>query len=406
MLNYIDRSVLFSVQGLIQKEFKVSDAQIGFLTTTFFFFYIVAAPFVGSLGDLFSRHKVIATGIFFWSGFTLLTAITHTYNELLIRHVMVGVGEASYAAIAPTLIADLFPLERRGRMLSIFNVGLPVGVAIGYILGGKLGDVYGWRMPFMLAGVPGFLLAVILWMLPEPERGQHDPGTSHTSHSRVPNLGQLFRELPALARNGAFLCGTLGLAMYTFAMGGLQVWMPVFLTRVRELSLPKATSFFGTIVVINGIVATLIGGWTGDRMLKKRRDAYYVLSGVAMLIAVPLMVASIYQTGSFMFPAMFAAVFFLLLNTGPLNTAIVNSVGPGIRATALAVNIFIIHLLGDVPSPTVIGKISDKTHSLQKGFSVTFIAAALSGVILLVGARYAPRLAGKAEQESLTTESA
>jgi len=386
VLNYVDRAVLFGVQPLIQKEFLLNDVQLGRLNSAFFLSYLLAAPFVGRLGDRYARHRIVAIGIFIWSGFTLLSGITHTYNELLFRHIMVGIGEASYAVIAPTLIADSFSIERRGRMLSIFNLALPFGTAMGIVLGGKMGVLFGWRTPFMVAGIPGFLLALMLWALPEPERGKTD----------VITVSEVRSTLPGLLHNGAFVTATLGLAMYTFALGGLQQWMPTFLYRVRNIPLDKATLIFGAMTGATAILATLSGGWLGDMMLKRRRGAYYTLSGVAMLAAVPLMIVAIYLTGRPMYPAMCVAEFFLLLNTGPLNAAIVNSVSAQIRSTALAINVVVIHLLGDVPSPSIIGWISDKTASLQTGFWVTFIAAALSGVILIYGSRYAPLL--KAEK--------
>jgi len=385
ILNYIDRSVLWAVQPLVKDEFKVTDAQIGLLTTTFFWFYMCAAPFIGYLGDRYSRRHIVAVGIMIWSGFTFLTAITHTFNELMLRHILVGIGEASYASIAPTLVADLFPLERRGRMLAIFSAGLPFGTAVGYLVGGIMGQhFHDWRPPFLVAGIPGFILAVIFWFLPEPPRGMTDAGEARAVQLNRHSLVTIFE-------NKAFLSATFGLAMYTFAMGGLQAWIPTFLTRVRTMSLGDATTIFGAITCFNGIVATLIGGWIGDRLLKRYAGAYYTFSGVAMLVSVPLMIMAIYLTGKVMFPAMFVAEFFLLINTGPVNAALVNSVGPKIRATAMAVNIFLIHLLGDASSPWVIGKISDMS-SLQTGFSATFVAAALSGFILIYGAKFAPNI--------------
>lgn len=410
VLNYIDRSVLWAVQPLIKQEFNVSDAQIGLLTSTFFWFYMCAAPFIGYLGDRYSRRQIISVGIMIWSGFTFLSAITHTFNELMVRHIVVGIGEASYASIAPTLVADLFPLERRGRMMAIFSAGLPFGTAVGYLLGGIMGQHYhDWRPPFLVAGIPGFVLAVAFWFLPEPPRGRTEEAKTGPLDAYLVPLPRIILALPpvmltrfrivfqflriilTLARNGAFVTATLGLAMYTFAMGGLQAWIPTFLTRVRSLSLEKANLIFGAITCFNGIVATLIGGWAGDRLLKRYTGAYYSFSGAAMLVAVPLMIMAIYFTGQVMFPAIFVAEFFLLINTGPVNAALVNSVAPGIRATAMAINIFVIHALGDASSPTIIGKISDMT-SLPTAFWATFVTAGLSGVILLYGAKYAPRL--------------
>jgi MFS family permease len=380
-LNYIDRNVLFAVQPLVQKELSLTDTQLGVLTSAFFFSYMFAAPLVGWLGDRFPRKNIIVVGIMIWSGFTLLTWWATDYAQLLFRHTIVGVGEASYAAIAPTLIADAFPMARRGRMLSIFFLALPVGSAAGYLVGGYFGHHFGWRMPFMIAGIPGFILAILLWLLPEPQRGQSDAAEMSRERSTISGL----------FRNGAFLTVCFGMAMYTFAVGGLQVWIPTFLVRIRHVPLDRANTVFGLITLFNGVVATLLGGSMGDRMLKRSAGAYYTFSGVAMLAAVPLMVAAIYVSGIFMFPAIFLAVFALLIGTGPSNAALVNSVGPNIRATALAVNVFVIHLLGDAFSPALIGRISDKTN-LQTAFTAAFFAAALSGVLFLYGARYAPRL--------------
>ncbi|HEV8180855.1 MAG TPA: MFS transporter, partial [Candidatus Angelobacter sp.] len=226
ILNYIDRNVLFAVQSDVKKEFLVSDAKIGVLTSAFFFTYMFAAPLVGWMGDRFPRKNIVVVGIFIWSGFTFFTWLVHDYNQLLFRHAIVGIGEASYATIAPTLIADSFPPLKRGRMLSIFFLGLPVGSAAGYFVGGYLAHYFGsWRAPFMVAGIPGFALVLLLWMLPEPPRGQHE------EHAPVNVRTLLF----GLARNGAFLTATFGMAMYTFAVGGMQVWIPTFLQRLRGL---------------------------------------------------------------------------------------------------------------------------------------------------------------------------
>jgi len=383
ILNYIDRNVLFAVQSEIKNEFHVSDARIGVLTSSFFFTYMFAAPLIGWLGDRYPRKNLIVIGIFIWSGFTFFTWLVHDYNQLLFRHAIVGIGEASYATIAPTLIADSFPPHRRGRMLSIFFLWLPVGSAAGYFVGGYLAHAFAsWRAPFMAAGVPGFLLALLLWMLPEPPRGHYE------QHAPV----DVWTLLRGLTRNGAFITATFGMAMYTFAVGGMQVWIPTFLQRLRGLDVKTANIDFSLIVIVNGIGATLLGGWLGDKLLKRYFGAYYTFSGVAMLIAVPYMIAAIYVRGRLMFPAIFAAVFFILVGTGPSNAALVNSVSARIRSTALAVNVFIIHLLGDAFSPMLIGKISDRTGSLQTAFWAAFAAAAISGAIFLSGARFAPRL--------------
>jgi len=378
-LNYIDRSVLFAVQPLVQTEFHLTNAQLGYLTSAFLIFYMIAAPFVGPLADRYSRKLIIVLGAILWSGLTLLTAVTHTYGELLLRHTLVGVGEATFVTIAPTFVADLFPEERRGRILGIFYLAIPVGTATGYLLGGKLGPGFGWRFPFYVAAIPGFLLALAMLFVPEPERGRFD--SLQETRERGTILG--------LARNPAFWAATLGMAMMTFALGGLQVWMPTFLSRVRGYSLQSANETFGAIIVFDGIVASLAGGWLGDRLLRRSRSAYYSVSAVSMALGVPVMIVALFTSGRTMLPGIAIAAFLLLLNTAPLNAALINSVGAHIRATALAVNIFMIHILGDVPSPTLMGYIADK-RSLQIAFICPVIAMTVSSAILFYGMRFAP----------------
>jgi predicted MFS family arabinose efflux permease len=317
-----------------------------------------------------------------WSGATLLTAITTDYTSLLIRHTLVGIGEASFVTIAPAFIADLFPEHHRGRMLSVFYLAIPMGTAMGYVLGGHLGPIYGWRAPFMVAAIPGFLIAAALAFIPEPRRGNADVLTSTPERSTIVGL----------IHNRAYWTATLGTAMMTFALGGLSVWMPTFLSRTRGMKLSDANIVFGEALIVAGFLATMLGGWLGDHLLRKTRRAYYLVSAVGMAIALPFMVVALYHQGRLMFPAIFLALFFLLLNTGPLNAAIVNSVGAPIRATAIAVNVFTIHILGDVPSPPLIGYISDRTGSLPEGFIVALIAVALSAAILFIGMRYAPQV--------------
>ena len=216
LVNYIDRSVLNAVQPLVQVEFQLTKTQLGYLTSAFLIFYMLAAPFVGPLADRYSRKLIIALGAIFWSGLTLLTAVTHTYAQLLIRHTLVGIGEATFVTIAPTFVADLFAENKRGRILGMFYLALPVGFAAGYLLGGHLAPHHGWRFPFYIAAAPGFLLGVGVLFLKEPERGQFD--SLKETPERATILG--------LASNPAFLTATLGMAAMTFSLGGILVWIP------------------------------------------------------------------------------------------------------------------------------------------------------------------------------------
>ena len=382
LLNYIDRSVLFAVQDLVKAEFPRSDLAFGLLTTVFFIFYMCAAPFMGPLSVRFSRKRVIVVGALLWSVATLLTAFTKNFNELLIRHTLVGIGEASFVILSPTFVADMFPVEKRGRVMGVFYLAIPVGTALGYLLGGLMGPKYGWRAPFYVGAAPGVLLALLLLLIPEPPLGQFDP-----PESKAPERDTL----KSLVHNPAFLTATLGMAMMTFALGGLQVWMPTFLHRVHGYSLGKASLIFGLSTLINGLFASLAGGWISDRLLRRTKSAHYLVSAVSLGLGIPAMCVALFASGRPMVVGIFVAEFFLLLNTGPLNAAVISSVGPHVRAAALAANIFIFHLLGDVPSSALIGYLSDK-YSLQLAFLGPVIAIALSSSILFYGMRFAPLL--------------
>jgi MFS family permease len=377
-INYIDRSILFAVQELIKAEFALSDKDVGFLTSAFFICYMIAAPLIAPLADRFPRKWIMATGAFIWSAATLLTAVTHNYDELLLRHVIVGIGEATFVVFSPAYLSDLFPERMRGRVLSIFYLAIPVGTAFGYIIGGKLGAAHGWRMPFLICALPGVLLALGVLALHEPERGASD----HIADNRERGT------IVGLFRNKAYWTVCLGMAMTTFAIGGLQVWMPTFLVRMRDVPLGKANVVFGGITVIAGTLSTLLGGWLGDRLLRRTRAAYQLVSAIG---ALPAMLAALFIPGAIMYGAIFVGEFLILLGNAPLNAALVNSVSARIRATAVAVNVFTIHLLGDAFSPTLIGAISDKTN-LRTGFMAAVVATGISAAVLFYGMRFAPEL--------------
>lgn len=403
LLNYADRNVLFAVQPLVQSEFHVNKAQIGLLTSAFLICYMIAAPFVGPLADRYSRKLIIVIGAIFWSGLTLLTAVTHTYTELLIRHTLVGIGEATFVTIAPTFVVDLFSERVRARILGVFYLAIPVGSAAGYLLGGHLAPHHGWRFPFYIAAAPGFLIALAVLFLKEPPRGQFDSlkeipreaierGDSALAYGIRVVISYVKYLWTHLICNPAFLTATLGMAAMTYSLGGIQVWMPQFLYSERHYSLESANIAFASIVVVDGILASIAGGWLGDYLLPRMKSSYYLVSAVSMALGVPFMIVALFAPGRLMLPAIGVAAFFLLLNTSPLNAAVINSAGAHIRATAISLNILIIHALGDVPSPTMMGWVADR-HSLQTAFILPIVAMVVSSAILFYGMRFAPPVA-------------
>ena len=383
LLNYIDRYILPGEVSLIQHEFHSTDQQMGALTTALFIFYMLTAPLTGWLGDRFPRKPLIIAGAVLWSVATLATAWVHDYTTLYIRHALVGVGEATFGIFAPAVLADFYPERDRNRILSVFYLAIPVGAALGYLAGGQLGPLWGWRAPFFICAIPGLVIAAFygLWGC-EPERGASD-------HIR-PTLNR--STFWGLFTNPAYLTATFGLAALTFAMGGISAWVPEFLRRSAGLSVGGSSQVVGAITVIDGIAGTLIGGWIAQSWLRTNHRALYLLSFWSVAFTLPCGVLVFFGPVAWVVPALFAAEFFLFLNTGPLNAAIVNSVNGPIRATAIACNLFIIHCFGDTFSPQIIGYLSDRAGSLRLGLGATLISLVVSCIILSTGARFAPLL--------------
>lgn len=383
LLNYIDRYILPGEVSLIQREFHSTDQQMGLLTTALFVTYMLVAPLTGWLGDRFQRKPLIIAGAVLWSLATLGSAWVHSYWTLFIRHALVGVGEATFGIFAPAVLADFYPERDRNRILSIFYLAIPVGAALGYVAGGKLGTLWGWRAPFLFCAVPGLAVASLYGLMGrEPVRGASD-------HVKPTHNRTTFR---GLFRNPAYLTASFGLAALTFAMGGISNWVPTFLNRFAGLSVGDASLVVGSITVIDGIAGTLVGGWVAQIWLRSNHRALYLLSFWSVALTLPCGALVFFGPPAWAVPSLFAAEFFLFLNTGPLNAAIVNSVSAPVRATAIGLNLFIIHAFGDSFSPTIIGAISDHAKSLRLGLGATLISLVFSCVILWAGSRYAPPL--------------
>ena len=389
LLNYIDRYILPGAQPLIQAEFKVSDQLMGALTTALFVTYMLTAPFTGWLGDRFRRKPLIVAGAVLWSLATLATYWVHDYWSLYFRHALVGVGEATFGIFAPAVISDFYPARERNRILSWFYLAIPLGAALGYLIGGQLGQRYGWRTPFFVGAIPGLVIAgAYALFATEPERGGSDAEPKPTTK---PTAGEMFGHILGLFRNPGYLCATLGMAMLVFAMGGISTWMPTFLNRFAGMDVAKAGTILGAITVVDGLAGTAVGGWLAQRWLRSDHRALYLLSAWSVILTLPLAAVVFFGPLKWAVPALFVAEFFLFLNTGPLNAAICNSVSSAVRSSAIALELFLIHFLGDTFSPQIIGAISGVSN-LRIGLGLTLVTLILSGMLLFFGARYAPRL--------------
>ncbi|MEA2602625.1 MAG: transporter, Spinster family, sphingosine-phosphate transporter [Acidobacteriota bacterium] len=394
LFNYLDRFVVSSVvESLKRSELHLSDAQLGALATGFILVYMLTSPIFGTLGDRGNRPRLIAAGVGIWSLATALGGFATNFASLFAARSAVGVGEAAYGTVSPAMLADYFPVEKRGRIFAIFFAAIPIGSAAGYMLGGLVDHFYGWRAAFFVAGVPGLLLAWMTSRLLDPPRGAQDGVEAPVAHAHGPMGRQALAAYLELLRNVPYVLTVLGYAAYTFALGALAFWTPAFLERERGMVRTDATVQFGAIIVVTGFVGTFAGGWLGDRLLKRFRESYLWVSGLSMLAAVPFAwIAFTARERPIFMTGIVIAEVLVFVSTGPVNSAIINVVAPDRRATAVALSILAIHLLGDVPSPPLIGIVSDKT-SLGHAMLILPFAFAASGLIWMYAAWRGERLA-------------
>jgi MFS family permease len=396
LLSYLDRYIVAAIaESLKQAGMGLTDADLGSLMSAFLIVYTLVAPIFGALGDRGSRPKLIALGVGIWSFATALSGFAVNYLTLLAARAAVGVGEASYVTIAPSLLSDYFPLRQRGRVMAIFFCAIPVGSALGYVIGGLVDKHFGWRAAFFVAGIPGLVFASLCLLLRDPARGGQEEvsgSAGQTAQPARPSIKETWLTYGRLLRYRAYALTVLGYAAYTFAVGGMAFWMPAFLERSRGIPRSEATVSFGAIVVITGFVGTFLGGWMGDYFAKRSQRAYLWLSAISCLMAAPLVWTALTTRSPHLYlGSMVAAQLLLFLSTGPINAAIANLVTATERASAIALSVFAIHLLGDVLSPPLIGALSDRT-SLQAAVQIVPVAVLIGGAIWVWAACTKPRI--------------
>ncbi|HEX3315994.1 MAG TPA: MFS transporter [Gemmataceae bacterium] len=399
--NYIDRQILAAVEPEIRKELfpaageaAASDAKfwMGLLPFAFLITYMFLAPLFGMLADRYSRWKIVGVGVILWSiasgasGWVWGLGLAAAYWALFATRCFVGVGEGAYGPAAPAMIADLFPVERRGMMLSYFYLAIPVGGALGYAFGElvMLGFGWSWRWAFYLVVPPGILLGVLCFLMREPPRG--------LSEHAMPATSKGFDKYLLLLKIPSFVYNTLGMTAMSFAIGGLAFWMPDYLERhhVEALfGIPPRTAF-GGIVALSGLLATLAGGWLADKLRGRFRGSYFLVSGAAMALGFPAVLGFLYAPFPLAWIFVFLAVFCLFFNTGPTNTILANVTHPSVRSSGFALNILVMHLFGDAVSPALMG-LCDGRLFPDAGFHLVAWTILIGGILWLLGAPHLDR---------------
>jgi MFS family permease len=397
LFNYIDRQVLAAVEPEIRRELLPDESpaeaqtKMGLLSTAFLITYMLSAPLFGWLGDRTSRWLLVGIGVILWSlasgASGIYWPVAVGFWMLFLTRCFVGIGEGAYGPVAPTMISDLYPVKERGRVLAWFYLAIPVGGALGYAFGEIVKNALDWHWAFFLVVPPGLLLGILCFLMREPPRGRADA----IAEARPRKVG--LKDYMQIIKIRSYLLNTLGMTAMTFAIGGLAYWMPEYLEEKKTPDLlgigPRTV--FGIITALSGLLATLLGGWMGDWLRPRYSGSYFLVSGMAMLLGFPMVLLFLALPFPWAWIFAFLAVFCLFFNTGPTNTILANVTHPSVRASAFALNILIIHALGDAISPPVIGYIAGATDSMATGFVVVSLMMLVGGLLWLWGTHYLGR---------------
>jgi MFS transporter, Spinster family, sphingosine-1-phosphate transporter len=388
LFNYIDRQIIFGVFPLVKEDLGLTDAELGWLGSAFMLLYMLASIPLGILGDRLARNRLIAVGVAVWGAATFLSGLAASYWQLFLTRVLVGIGEASYGPTATAMVSDLFPKARRGFVNGLFNAAIPVGGAIGVTLGGVVGIRFGWRAAFLLVGLPSFVLAWLAWRLSDPPRGGQDLVGDGPVVAAVPAppLPWLASGILGLFRTPTFLMVCVVGMLVAFATGAFAAWLPTYLYRVKRLPLREATVWYGALSAGGGLLGVIVGGLVGDALARRTPAGHLITVGGGFILSAPFGVLFLLHDSPRVFlPALFFAVFFLILYVGSVNAVIHNVVHPSLRATAVAIFVLLIHMGGDFLSPGIVGLISDR-RSLQGAMLLLPIIVFFAGLIALAAA--------------------
>jgi len=420
LLDYIDRNILVSIQPQVKPALGLTNAQWGRLISIFLISYSIFSPLMGWLGDRYRRTWLLAFGVGLWSLATVGSGLARSYGQLALARSILGIGEATYGVIAPTILIDLFSKEQRSRLLSTFYLAMPLGSALGISLGAFIASNYTWNLAFFLVGIPGLFVAFLAFFLPEPIRGASEGVALDRLHAHE-KAGATREDYVDLMVNSSYTYSVFGMAAYTFGIGGMLVWVPNYLFNTRQIPQARAATMLGLMTFAAAIVGMTLGGWVTDRLARRRPQALFLIPGLAMIASIPFVLLALFSTTEPMIYAMiFMAEALMFVNTGPCNAIIANVVQPNLRAAAYAISTFAIHFLGDIWSPWLIGKAADlfgdpQTMATPIGQLLEQIGAVptqvagqppeniiagllfvvpsllLSGLVLMAGARHLPR---------------
>jgi len=405
ILNYANRYVLPAILPKVQADLGLTSFQAGLIGSSFLLVYAFATLPLGVWADRGVRKNIVALCVAVWSVATCLAGITQNFMQLFSARAILGIGEAGYAPATLSLLGDLFPRAQRGRILSYWSAGTLLGAAIGFMLGGLVGEALGWRWAFYISSIPGLIAAFLAWRMLEPKRGTFDSEVNGVSKEDNADEAQVIHEHGGIGKDFGSttkklfqiptywtLLGALTFSFFT--IGGTSFWLPSYFVDAFNLTIGRAGVISGVVLVSSGLIGTVVGGWLADYVQRHRPEGRLLVSSLGFLIGAPLVLLALFIHSLPLFIAVFViAAISLNFCTGPLNAVIQDVITPTMRATAVGLALLIAHLLGDAAAPSIIGFIADAhAHSLYFALittAPTFLF--LAGVVCLFGLRTVAR---------------
>ena len=374
IFNFLDRQIVTILAEPIKVELGLSDTQIGLMTgLAFAVFYTVLGIPLARLADRANRVSIISIALVVWSGMTALCGVAQNFGQMLAARIGVGVGEAGCSPPAHSLIADYFPPEKRASALSIYALGIPVGGILGYLAGGWIAEFYGWRMAFLIVGIPGIALAVLFKMtVREPIRGMSDPNGPQKA-----DQPPLIPTMLTLLKNRSIMHLAMGGALTSFVGYGLGQWLPAYFIRIHEMGVAETATYFGLVLGVASAVGTYLGGTIADKFAHLDKRVYVWLPAAGVLIALPFFVVALLIDQPYVAIAILVTPY--LLNSlwlGPGFGTVQNLAPTRMRALASAMLLFILNIIGLGFGPFLVGVLSDM-------LSGTFGQEALRWAILI-----------------------
>lgn len=389
-INFVDRQVIAVLAPILKDYWHLTDAQVGLLGTAFEVTYALGHVPLALLSDRWWRRKMIALAMTLWSGAMALLGSAASYAALLLGRALLGVGESGYGPSALAWLSDVYPPDRRSRAVGFHDLGVMLGSAAGYALGGVLGKALGWRPVFYVAALPGFALAALVWCLPEPRKGASDCRALGIRLNALPASSLDIVKVASQPVNVPTLLVVYGVgALCSFATAGLVYWLPSFAVRVHGFGGDTVGLLLGAITVVTGAAGVLSGAFLADWLLSRTRGGRLLTIGLSAVGGFPLALAAILAGNRTLFVilaalAMYAFAFYLPC-IGPLIHQVAR---PGLRATAMAFYLLVIHASGYATAPAIIGWLSDQTGELRMSLLLGPLMALMGGVVALWGTRF------------------